>query len=197
MEYKTILGLIAVCLQVLSYVVYFYGMYKGKTKPHAFTWFAWGVANVIAFFAIITSGGGAGTWSIGVNAILCFVIAGIGAYQRVVVYDLFDWFALVGGILGAVLWAITDNPLLAVLLISVSDAICFIPTFRKAYRLPYEENATSFAIGVLNYVITLFALETFIFTTWLYPVEIILVDLSLVILILVRRKYIKSEKSKI
>src|SRR3989338_2948165 len=188
MEYKLILGALAVILQILSYGIYFLGIYRGKTKPHAFTWFVGGVINVIAFAAMIISGGGAGSWSIGVNTVLCFAVAGVGLYQKAVQYDLSDWLALAGGILGAILWGITKNSLAAVLLVAVSDVIAFVPTFRKAYRLPYEENASSFALGTINYIIALFALQTFTMTTWLYPAEIIVVDAALVILILIRRK---------
>src|SRR3989338_759583 len=103
MEYKLILGALAVILQILSYGIYFLGIYRGKTKPHAFTWFVGGVINVIAFAAMIISGGGAGSWSIGVNTVLCFAVAGLGLYQKAVQYDLSDWLALAGDIWGAFL----------------------------------------------------------------------------------------------
>lgn len=194
-DYKNVLGYIAVTIQVLSYLIYFNGLYKGKTKPHAFSWFVWGVINVVAFTAVLTAGGGAGAWTLGVNAILCFIVAGVGYRQGLVKYDLFDWLALAGGILGAVLWGITKQPFLAVILVALSDGLGFVPSFRKAYRLPFEENASSFALGVVNYIIAIFALQTLIVTTWLYPAEIIVVDGALVILILIRRKQLSKIKA--
>ncbi|HEV7702365.1 MAG TPA: hypothetical protein VGO63_02900 [Candidatus Paceibacterota bacterium] len=57
MEYKIFLGYLAVIIEIVSYAIYFFGIWKGKTKPHAFTWFAWSFANVVGFFAVLFSGG--------------------------------------------------------------------------------------------------------------------------------------------
>lgn len=191
-DYKIWLGILAATLQIGSYLVYFFGIYKGKTKPHAFTWFVGSIINVIGFAAVLVAGGGAGAWTLAVNMVLCFAIAVTGLWQGVVIYDLYDWLALSGGILGAVLWALTKNPLSAVILIALSDIISFVPTFRKAYRKPFEENAISFSMGVVVYIISLFALQTLTVTTWLYSAEIILVDAALVAFILLRRKQLKK-----
>jgi hypothetical protein len=75
-----------------------------------------------------------------------------------------------------------------VILVSLSDGISFIPTFRKAYRLPFEENATSFAVGILYYICAVFALSSFTLTAALYPIVIIVIDGALVLFICIRRK---------
>jgi hypothetical protein len=188
MEYKILAAYLAVGLQILSYLFYFYGIYKGKTKPHAFTWFVWGIMNIVAFAAIFLSGGGAGAWIIFANIIGCFFIAGIGFYQKHVEYDRYDWYALVGSLVGVILWLVTENALYAIILVSVSDFVALIPTFRKAYRAPFEENASSFAIGVIHYPLSILALQTLTVTTWLYPAVIALLDGILALLIVVRRK---------
>ena len=191
LEYKIIFGYLAIILQVASYAVYFWGIWKGETKPHAFTWFVGGVINLIAFPAVLISGGGIGSIVLGGNIVGCFITSIIGWRQKSVQYDLYDWLALLGGLLGAFLWWLTDNPLSAVILVSISDIISYIPTFRKAYRLPFEENATAFLIGFINYPIAILALESLTLTTWLYMATIALVDISLVVLILFRRKNTK------
>jgi hypothetical protein len=91
MEYKTILGILAVSIELISYAIYFFGIWKGKTKPHAFTWLVWGALNSVAFVAVIISGGGAGSWILVVNALGCFAISVIGFRQRHVDYDKYDW----------------------------------------------------------------------------------------------------------
>lgn len=194
-DYKIILGYLAMLTAIASYSIYFHGIITGKTKPHAFTWFVWGSLNAIGFAAITVAGGGIGAWVLAINFVLNYAIAGIGFYQRHVKFVLFDWLALTGAILAIIFWWLTSNPLAAVVLISLSDSIGFLPTYRKAYYKPFEENITSFSVGLTYYVLAIFALKTFTITTWLYPVVIIIVDAAFVIMTLVRRSQLAKQKT--
>src|SRR3989344_4210477 len=111
MEYKILLGYLAVIIELASYTIYFFGIWKGKTKPHAFTWLVWGTLNIVAFIAVLLSGGETGSWVLAVNTIGCFSIAIIGFVQNHVEYDKYDWLALLGAIIGILLWWLTDNAL--------------------------------------------------------------------------------------
>ena len=192
MEYKIFLGYLAVAIEILSYLFYFWGIAKGKTKPHAFTWLVWGVLNVVAFAAVLVAGGEAGAWVLGVNAMACLIISGIGFYQRHVEYDIYDWLALAGALVGVYLWWLTSNPLYAVIFVCLSDGVGSVPIFRKAYRAPFEENVPAFAIGMFYYPLAILALESLTLTTWLYPAFVILLDGALVGLVLLRRKQFTS-----
>lgn len=192
MEYKIFLGYLAVAIAILSYLLYFLGIAKGKTKPHAFTWLVWGVLNIVAFAAVLVAGGRAGAWVLGINALACLTVSGIGFYQRHVEYDVYDWLALVGALVGVYLWWLTSNPLYAVILVCLSDGVGSVPIFRKAYRAPFEENALAFFVGILYYPLAILALESLSLTTWLYPAFVILFDGSLVVLVLARRKKLIS-----
>ena len=192
MEYKIFLGYAAVAIEIISYLFYFKGIASGKTKPHAFTWLVWGVLNVVAFAAVLVAGGEAGAWILGVNALACLTISGIGFYQRHVEYDVYDWLALLGALVGVYLWWLTSNPLYAVILVTIADGVGSVPIFRKAYRAPYEENVPAFAVGMLYYPLAILALESLTLTTWLYPAFVIVLDGALVWLILVRRKKFKN-----
>ncbi len=191
MEYKTLLGALAIGIELISYLIYFIGIYQGKTKPHAFTWLVWGVLNTVGFAAVLTSGGEAVAWILGINAVTNFTIAGIGFWQRNIEYDTYDWLALAGAFAGIFLWWFTKNAVYAVILISLSDSVGLLPTFRKAYKKPYDENGTSFTIGIFYYILAIFALTSFSVTTVLYPTAIIVVDVSLIILIYLRRRKLK------
>jgi hypothetical protein len=192
MEYKIILGYVAVGIEIVSYLFYFIGIAKGRTKPHAFTWLVWGVLNVVAFAAVLVAGGETGSWVLGVNAIACLTISSIGFYQKHVEYDLYDWLALAGALIGIYLWWLTANPLYAVILVCLSDGLGSVPIFRKAYRAPSEENVPAFAVGILYYPLAILALESLTLTTWLYPALVIVLDGALVFLVLYRRKKLRS-----
>lgn len=188
MEYKILLGSLAVGIEIFSYIIYFIGIWRGKTKPHAFTWLVWGTLNIVAFLAVLFSGGEAGAWVLGVNALACFSISAVGFIQRHVEYDKYDWLALAGAFIGIFLWWLTENPLYAVILAAISDGVGSIPIFRKAYRAPFEENIAAFAVGILYYPMAILALRSLTLTTWLYPAVVIVLDGALVLLIFIRRK---------
>lgn len=192
MEYKIFFGYLAVFVEFISYFVYLHSIYKGHTKPHAFTWFVWSVLNSVAFAAIVVSGGESGSWVFIVNAIFCFLISCIGFWQKHVEYDLHDWIALIGALVGITLWWYTHIPLYAVILISLSDFIGIIPSLRKAYRLPFEENLSSWFLSFLYYPLGILALESLTLSTWLYPAVIMLADATLIGVIIIQRKKLKS-----
>ncbi|MBI4363649.1 MAG: hypothetical protein HY545_02260 [Candidatus Doudnabacteria bacterium] len=191
-DYKIILGFVAIAFGLGSYAPYFWYIYKGKVKPHAFTWFVWGTATGIGFAAITVAGGGPGAWEMAVNSVLCFTVAGIGLYQRHVKYVVFDWLALIGALLGLFLWWLTNNPLAAIILLSISDAVGFLPTYRKVYLYPHEEKPGPWIMGIIKYVIVLFALDSFTVTTWLYPATILLVDITFTTLMIIRQKQMRK-----
>ena len=74
LEYKTILGIIAVIIALAGYVPYFRDIFRGKTKPHAFSWLVWASLTGIAFFGQIFDKGGAGAWVTGFTAVVSFAI---------------------------------------------------------------------------------------------------------------------------
>lgn len=187
-DYKLVLGYISTAVALFTYVMYLWAVYKGTAKPHGFTWFIWGTINVIGFAAVTVAGGETGAWILAANALGCYTIAIVAFYQKHVTYDRLDWLALSGAFIGIFLWWLTDDPLYAVVLISISDVIGIIPTIRKAYRLPFDENVSSFVVSVLYYVLAIIALDSYHITNWLYHVTATSADIVLVTITLLRRK---------
>ena len=142
----------------------------------------------------ITSDGGIGSLALGLTSLSCFTLAGIGWWQKFVKYSLFDWLALAGGLLAILLWWLTANPLLAVILISLADAVGYLPTFRKGYRFPYTEPITTYALDVLKYILALVALHALTLNTGLYISVIIILDSLFVVMLLLRRRQMENKK---
>ena len=187
-EYSKILGIIAVILSITGYIPYFINIFKNKTKPHAFTWFVWGLITGLGFIIQILKGGGYGSYVTGVSALLCFAISAIALKKGEIVYDKNDWVSFLCAILAIFLWYITDNSALAVFLIIIGDALGFIPTFRKGWKKPFEETAISFVFNSLKYIVALLALNHYSINTALYPLYLVFANGLFGLMLFWRRK---------
>lgn len=185
---QNILGVTAVVIGFTGYVPYFQTIFSGKTKPHAFTWLVWGILTAIAFAGQISGDGGAGAWVTGFTAFISFSIFGIALINGKKDFPLADWLCLGGCMAALGLWAITNDPLFAVILITIIDALAFAPTFRKSYSKPYTEPAFTYTLSGLKFLIALFALEQVSAVTALYPASLVVANGVFVIMILIQRK---------
>ena len=186
-DYKVILGIIATLLALLSYIPYFRDIFMGKTKPHAFSWFVWAVLTAIAFAAQVVKNGGAGAWVTGFTALACFTISVLAVIKGKRDFPIVDWLSLGAAFIAMALWAYTNDPALSVILITLADALAFLPTFRKGFFFPNEETASTFFLSSIKFVFGILALNTFNISTVLYPASLVIMNGAFVVLLLARK----------
>ena len=150
---KVIVGLIASLLVFVGYAPYVIDTLKGKTKPHIYTWFIWGVVTLLVFFFQFNAGAGAGSWltlSAGLVCLFIFMLSFRHGARNITRLDaVFLMLALVA--LG--LWVITKQPLVSVILLVVIDMLGFIPTIRKSWNKPYTETLFSYGLSTFRFAI--------------------------------------------
>jgi hypothetical protein len=116
------------------------------------TWFIWMLLTLIAFFAQISGGAGAGSYVLGLTAaisLVIFVTALVVGRKNIVKVD---WLFLAGSILALFLWSVTESPFWSVILITVVDAVAFAPTFRKAWSKPWSETLITYLLSSVKFV---------------------------------------------
>ncbi|HEX9502897.1 MAG TPA: hypothetical protein VF974_01060 [Patescibacteria group bacterium] len=191
-EYKLFLAYLAIALGFIGYVPYFRDIIKDRTKPHFFTWFLWGLTEVIIFAIQINQNAGAGAWVTGFTALTCFVIAGLSLKKGTKEFLPIDWLLFTASLVSLFLWWMTKNPLTSVILIIVTDATAFAVTIRKTFKYPYSETLITYFFSALKCLIAIFALETYNLNTWLFYAYLSFVNFSFVFTILLRRRYLKQ-----
>ncbi|OGG79822.1 hypothetical protein A3A39_00900 [Candidatus Kaiserbacteria bacterium RIFCSPLOWO2_01_FULL_54_13] len=191
-DYHVVLGGLAVVIGLVSYVPYFRDIVRGATKPHPFSWFVWGFVSGIAFLAQIVKDGGPGAWATGITSIACFVIAAFAFFRGERGITKFDWVCFIGAMAGIVFWRITNEPLSAVIIVTIVDGLGFAPTFRKAYLKPYEETLSTYVLSLLKWGLGLIALTSVNLTTILFPGAIFVMNLGFVVMVLIRRRQLSS-----
>jgi hypothetical protein len=188
MVVKEVLSAIAFVVTIALFADYIRSIRAAKTVPHVFSWTIWAVGTLIVFLAQLAGGGGVGAWPIGFSGCVTGYIAYL-AYRKRDQFSIrpLDWVFFVLAILALPSWWLASDPLWAVVLLTFADVIGFGPTFRRAYRHPFQEHAGFFALGALRNVLVVLALERYSWTTVLFPAAVGITCLSLASLLYVRR----------
>src|SRR5436190_1326431 len=122
-EYRDLLGYLSVLLGLIGYIPYFRDIFKGTTKPHAFSWFVWFVLTAIAFAVQVSEGAGPGAWTLGLTAAACLLVCILALAKGKRSFPLFDWITLVIALFSLLLWRLTNDSTASVILIAIADAI--------------------------------------------------------------------------
>jgi hypothetical protein len=151
------LAALLICWGTYSYVK---DMYQGQTRPNLVTWFLWTLAPMIAFAAQIQAGVGATavlTFMVGFCPLVVFV-AGIkrGNFRP----SRFDLMCGGSSLAAILLWQLTGNGALAVILSIAADGLAASPTILKAYRDPRSESPFLFLLFAMSAAITLLTIKT-------------------------------------
>jgi hypothetical protein len=189
---KTLLGVASLVLCTIQYIPYYKGIFEGRVRPHAVTWLIWALIAGIAFAAQLIKGGGAGAWASGYTMLLCtgvFLLSFSRGEKEIV---LIDWISLAIGLMALVMWAVTNDPLNAVILAVIANTIGYVPTVRKSIAKPYQEDMRSYAISLIKWVCAIAALDSFNATNLLYPVGATVVTAAFVVMLLIRRNQLRA-----
>ena len=185
---KEILGGLSVVMGLVGYAVYIWGIYRGSTKPHLFTWLIWGILQFIAFTVQVVEKAGPGSWYLGMSTLLTFFVAGVSFFRGEKNITRSDWAAFIIAMSAIFVWQMTGNSLLAVVIVALIEVVAFYPTFRKSWMKPWEECAKAYFIEMGQLSLSILALEKMIFATALYPVVVAVMNGSLVLMLLWRRR---------
>jgi hypothetical protein len=186
MSLKLFFGILSIIPAVIAYYLYFRDMFRGKTRPHAFSWLIWGTLAGNGFFAQVGAHAGIGAWATGLTSVASLTIAvfafRIGATQP----SRFDWTLLSSALAGLLLLFIVKNKEAALGITLLALVAGFAMNIRKAYRKPQEENAAAFWLNTLKFLPAIFALASFTFLTVAYPLVAAIGNAAVAIVVNVR-----------
>ena len=185
---KESLGLLSVILGCAGYAPYFWDIFKKRTKPHALTWIVWSILAGIVFIAQFNHHAGAGIWSTGLGFIASSIVAIIALIQGEKNIKKSDVVAFVAALFAILLWRLTGNALLAVVLAAIIELLSSYPTFRKSYAQPDQETVFLYEMDTLCVLFALMALEDFSLINALYPIVVMITNTAFVCMVLWRRR---------
>lgn len=197
MEVKTIFGILSIVVNFIGYIPYFKDILKRRTKPHIFTWLVWSVLSSIGFAVQLTNDAGAGSWVMGFTALATLLIFFLSLKNGEKHIVRADWLSLTFAAIALVLWFVTKDPLISIILTTLVDVIGgFFPTFRKSYHKPFEETISLYVTYAIAWLLSLAALEKIDLINIFAPIVFIGVNASLVLFLVVRRRALENTQNK-
>lgn len=187
---KEVVGVIAVLLTFVGYVPYLRDTIGGKTKPHVYSWFLWGLVTAIAFALQISDNAGVGSLVTLAAAIVCFIIFLFGLKIGKKDITRSDTIFLILALVAIVVWVFAKQPIVSVIIVSAVDMLAFAPTIRKSWNKPYSETLISYEVNTFRFALAIFALERYTIITSLYPITWILANGLFSIMLVMRRRQI-------
>jgi hypothetical protein len=172
-------------INIAGTLTYFFDVLKGKVKPNRVSWTLWTLAPMLAFFAELHEGVGIRslmTFMAGFNPMLILFASFLNkkSYWKITVLDYFC-----GGLslLGLVLFLITKQGFWAITFAISSDALAAVPTIIKSFKDPASENWKAFFGGGISAVIALLTIKTWTYANYGFPIYILLICTTFIVLI--------------
>src|SRR5262245_1934867 len=169
-DWRTIVGIGAGIITLLSFVPYVRDILRGVTHPNLVTWSLWTLNGGILAFAQYTAGA---SWTL-----MVVVTATIGTALVAVLavpfgqrdYGLLDAVCLVMALAALGGWWWTKDPLTAIVLGVVAEIFAVSPTIAKTYRAPATETPSTFWMSAFATILSMTASTRFDLANLLFPV---------------------------
>lgn len=191
-DVKNLAGLLSTLFLMAGYAPYLLALWRKSAKPHAFSWFSWGVINAIVCAVQVSQDAGPGAWTSGIAALFNIGIAAHAVRFGEKHITRADWVIFISVLASLPLWALTKDPVWSVVMLSVIDTAAFLPTLRKSWHRPHEEVATTFALGIVGYGLALFATKDYGFASICFPLKVMVANGIFVACLLYRRKVLQK-----
>ena len=185
---KETTAIIAVLLAVVGNVHYLRDIYKGRVKPHAYTWFVWTIVSAITFFGQVVKGAGIGALPTAVSEGFTVIIFFFSLKYGFKPITKTDTFFLLLALAGIIPWILTKDPTISVIVAVTIDLIAFVPTLRKTWEYPASETPILYSMNVLRHILTLFSLQAYNIATTLHSIAMIMTNSLMMGFLLIRRR---------
>lgn len=185
---------LALLFNVIGNLGYLRAVIQGKAKPHKVSWFLWALAPLIGFAAQLSEGVGLislMTLAVGLGPGVIFLASFMNKKADWKINN-FDIFCGSISVLALILWAITQDAILALTLSIIADAVACIPSLIKSWYFPETEEPNAYLFAAISALITTLTIHTWNFETFGFPLWILLI--ASIFYILIRFKIGKKIK---
>ncbi len=186
---------IAIFTSLFAGSFYIRDIIKGTTRPNLVSWFIWFLAPMIAAFVSLSKGAGISVVPIFMAGftpllVILFALKSKNSYWK---FTLLDYICLVLSLLAIIVWVFLEEGSLATIFAISADLIAFVPTFVKSWKNPNTETVWPYCSGAFSAVLSVLTLTALSFDTFGFAFYLFLGNLSEILIILFRTRYLNSQ----
>jgi hypothetical protein len=188
---------VAAAMRLGGGLAYLRATVRGQAKPNPLSWLLWGVTALIAFFAEISAGVGIAaivTLALATSPLMVFVAA-MFKNPRSLTFDRLNLLCGLLAVTGIVIWRITSQPEIAIIVAILADIASSFPTIFKTIRRPKTEYAPTYAISALSMIVMLLTVRNWSFVAVAFPTYVLVINFFMVGLITVSRRALKRRQT--
>ena len=194
MDLKIIFTVIATIIGTVAFLPYLRDTLSLKTKPHIYTWLIWAITQGTAVVGIWYGGGGWGALNLTVGVLLVLIVLFFSLKYGTKNITKSDTIILIAALAAILVWWQLDQPILAVVMVSVIDVLGYIPSFRKSYAEPWSETMIAWVGFSVSNTFAILALSEYNFLTMTYLIAITLANIVLTLFCVYRRRFVPKPK---
>jgi hypothetical protein len=164
---------------------YVRAIFKGEATPNRVTWSLWAIVPLIAGAAQLRAGVGFSTLvvlSVGAGP-ACVVLAsfarGTGSWRL----GPFDYLCGACALAALALWAITGDPVTAIVFSILGDFAAALPTLRKAWLAPATENRSAYLISLAGMITGILSVREATFAAYAFNAYLVAASGTLVLIL--------------
>ncbi|MCC7304584.1 hypothetical protein IT418_04210 [bacterium] len=191
---KSYLAIASITIAIIGYIPYFKDTVTGRTKPHIFSWFTWGLSSLIAFGVQLAGNGGEGSYVNLVMAIICFALVFLGYKNGTKNITKSDRISFILALVATIFWLIIKQPILSIVFVVLIDLFSLFPTVRKSWNNPWQETLSMYVISCIRQILTIFAMSSMTFVTLLYPSYSLLAGFSFCVMLILKRREVSDNR---
>ncbi|MEI7498157.1 MAG: hypothetical protein WCK11_02640 [Candidatus Falkowbacteria bacterium] len=177
---------------LLSFVPYIRDVFLHKTKPERISWLIWSILGLISFFSQWAKGGEYSLILTGAQ-----VVGDFGVFLLALKFGLGGFFfrdklAIVGMATGLLLWFFTKEPLFALFIAILIDAIGVWLTVMKTFEQPETETTSAWWLTLLGGFFGLLAVDPSNRVLFVFPIYICFASTSILLAIYFGKQFKKK-----
>jgi hypothetical protein len=157
---------------------YLYETIAGRAQPNRVTYLLWGIFPLVIFAAQRAQGVDSLSWTSFVAGFMPLLVVAASFFNRKAYWrtERRDYYLMAAAIVGLVLWAVTDEPNLAILFSLLADLLAGLPTVIKSYRHPRSESWVAYAISALGFGVSLLSVQRYDFQNTAFVAYVFLMN---------------------
>ncbi len=177
----------------VGYYSYLRDMFLGNTKPNLVSWFIWMLAPLIATFFALKAGAGLSVIPVFAGGVGPMIVLSVSLLRKNVSWKITQIDLICGAmsLLALSLYVTTHNLSISIVFAILSDALAFIPTFRKSWSHPESETGLLYMASAVVNITGVFVIKNWSFPIYSFGTYLIIANI-VQLSIMYRKKIFKT-----